>query len=675
MKSKILSIILSLSMAVLSSVPTLAAENESNKLEELILKVNQTLDIPDEFSDFTYSSNEVEDSVNLWYMNWENPKDNSNISVTIDNDGNFCNYNKYVYNKEQTGTGNYSKADCRKQAEDFLQKVIPEHINQLKEDTKTTYRSYDNHSFRYKLYVKDIPVEFSSVTVEVNKYTNEVVNFNAEGLENLDYPQSSSSINLQQATKLYLDRVGISLKHYSYYDYNTKKLKVFPAYSLDNNIIGIDANTGKLMTVYNNYYSFAEGKLMNASTDEAGTVRDSLKPEEIAEIESTSTLISKQKAESIVRENISSIDDNTELKSISLQKSYIDNKYVYSLYFDSAYAQVNASSGELIAFSNYKTTEADSSTDVSQSKAKEIAEQFLEKVSSDKLKQTKYKEPYIIENEQKDKDSNYVFEFIRQINGIDFLSNYLSICIDKSGDIVDYRNRWYDNVSLNDIGHVMTEEDAFNKLNEVGNFRLTYTMIDKNKVGLVYKFTTLDNEYLLEPIKAIRLNYKGEQYVDETLPEYSDIKGHWCEQYVTELLESGYYIKSEKFNPNNRITQLSFLRYLYSPRQNSFTEDEFYQNLIEKGIINKEEVAPNSYITIEEVAKFITRYMGYDKIATHSEIFADLFTGNITDEYKGYVTICYALGIVESSDKTINTKQNVTNAQAAKMIYTLINLK
>lgn len=678
MKSKILSVILILFMIVLSTVPALAEDTESKKLEELILKVKQILDIPEQYNNFTYSSNETEQQITLWNLNWENTKGDSNISVSIDSDGNFHSYNKYIYSKDQTGTGNYSKSDCKKQAEEFLQKVIPNRANQLKEDTHITYRSYDNHTFRYKLYIKDIPVEFSSVTVEVNKYTNEVVRFNSDGLEDLDYPQSTNIINLQEATKLYLDRVGISLKYYSYYDYNTRRLKVFPAYSLDSNNISIDSNTGKLMNVYNHYYNFAKQEMSADEVGNAGGARVSLNPEEIAEIENTSTLISKQKAESIVRENIDLINDDTKLESISLGKSYIDNKYIYSLYFDNAYAQVNASSGELIAFSSYKTNEAAANSALSQSKAKEIAQQFLEKISSDKLKQTKYKESYIVENPEKDTKSSYNFEFVRQINGMDFVDNYLSIDIDKNtGDITNYWNKWYDDVEINDIGYIITDEDAFNKLNEIGNFGLSYTMIDENKVGLVYKFTTLDNGYLLDPIKAIRIDYKGEEYIDETsLPEYSDIQGHWCEEYVTKLLENGYYIKSEKFNPNNRITQSIFLKYLYSTRQNSFTEDEFYKNLIEKGIITKEEVAPNSYITIEEAAKFITRYMGYDKIAIHSEIFTNLFENKISDEYKGYVTICYALKIIDTAtDNTMKNKDNVTNAQAAKMIYTLINLK
>lgn len=677
MKSKILSTILILSTIFMTSISTFAAEseNESETLKQLILKVNQVIEIPKEYNDFSYSLNNSDirgKNIDIWSLNWANDT-YSNISVSIDSEGNFYSYYKNLYNNTETGTGNFSRNDSKQVAQQFLEKVIPTYVNQLREDDNAinTIRG-NNHTFRYKLYVNDIPVEFSLVTVNVNKYTNEVIGFSADGLEDINYPSSNNIITKQDAKKLYLDRVGVNLKYYSYFDYKTKKLKVFPAYSLNDDNIAIDSNTGKLMLLHS--YGF-NPLTKEAAADEMSVSAGGLTPEEEAEVKNTSNLISKEKAESIVRENVPIISSDMKVSSVSLSKSNIDSKYIYSIYFEEAFAQVNAVTGELISFFSYKPTET-GSLDLSQTKSKEIAQQFLEKVASDKLTQTRYDEPYIVENPQ-EIGSNYQFKFIRQINGIDFIDNYLNVEIDKTtGDIVRYSNTWYDNVAINDIGYVMTDEIAFDKFDEVGKFGLSYSMVDEDKVGLVYKFTNLDNGYLLDPIKSVRLDYKGEEYSDESLPEYSDIKGHWCEEYVTKLLENGYYIKGDKFNPNNQITQIRFLKYLYSPRQNSFnTDDEFYQGLIEKELIDKEDVTPNSYITLQDAAKFITKYMGYEKLAVHPEIFANLFENKVSDEYKGYITICYSLGIIEANaDNTIRNSDSITNAQTAKMIYKLINL-
>ncbi len=60
--------------------------------------------------------------------------------------------------------------------------------------------------------------------------------------------------------------------------------------------------------------------------------------------------------------------------------------------------------------------------------------------------------------------------------------------------------------------------------------------------------------------------------------------------------------------------------------------------------------------------KFIIRTMGYDKVANIENIYKDVFkdTNEISKELKGYVTLAYALGIIQGDGKlpaTINPKK------------------
>ena len=41
------------------------------------------------------------------------------------------------------------------------------------------------------------------------------------------------------------------------------------------------------------------------------------------------------------------------------------------------------------------------------------------------------------------------------------------------------------------------------------------------------------------------------------------------------------------FNPNMNITQINFLKYLYSPMQSNYSDDEFYNMLKDDTTINK----------------------------------------------------------------------------------------
>ena len=220
-----------------------------------------------------------------------------------------------------------------------------------------------------------------------------------------------------------------------------------------------------------------------------------------------------------------------------------------------------------------------------------------------------------------------------------------------------------------DISKAMTKEDAFNKIKELTSFGLQYIMLDKNKVGLVYNFKNLNENYIIDPISGIRLDYTGQAYKDNKLPEYTDISGHWCEKTVKELLENGYYIDGEKFNPDMNITQINFFKYIYSPMKNNYTDDEFYDMLIQNGVIKKEEKAPNSFVSNQDAAKFIVRYLGYDKVAIHPEIFINPFKDNVEEQYKGYAAMCYALNIIKGDrNGNFNGTHNISNAEAATII-------
>lgn len=129
-----------------------------------------------------------------------------------------------------------------------------------------------------------------------------------------------------------------------------------------------------------------------------------------------------------------------------------------------------------------------------------------------------------------------MFNYVRQVNGIEFSGNYLNVEVDKNtGKIIGYDNNWYDNASFPDISNIISKEAAFNKIKDLAGFSLQYTMLDANKVGIVYDFINKNDSYIIDPINGIRIDYSGKAYRENKLPEYTDINGHWCEKTVREL--------------------------------------------------------------------------------------------------------------------------------------------
>lgn len=687
MKRRILKCILALCMVITLSTPVFAANTDSVGLEKAIVSAKEIISIPGDYTDFTYSSSEYEvndNKVKVWRLNWSDSENyDGDISVSIDENDNLINYNKYDFSNSSKSLAKITRNEGQEVAEKFLEKVIPTYASNMKNvEYNLINASDDQYYYKFEEFINEIPVDFISLNIGINKYTGEVTSISGLEPQNKTfvYPTSDGIIEKSEAEKAYIDKIGVQLKYYSNYDYKDKKMNVFAAYSLDSNKNkAINSINGQIVNIYQYKSDYADGKggselNINNSSDVA--VNNELTREEIEAVNNVSGLITKEKAEEIIRKRIDGISTNIKLNNASLSKDNIDNKYIWQLEFDGAYGKVDAKSGELISFYYYNNIEKGNKS-ITKTEAQSIAEDFLKEVSPLKFNETRYDCNDFIYNKSLESDSNldyYYFKYDRIVNGIEFDNNSLNVRVNKTtGKVVEYNSSWYDNISFPDISGAMTKESAFNKINKSANFALEYSRISKDEIALIYNFRDLNDNYLLDPVQGILLDYNGEPYKDNSIPNYSDISGTACEKTVKALLENGYYIKGDKFNPNFNITQINFLKYLNSPMQNYYDDDEFYEMLISNGVIKKEEKSPNSFITNGEAAKLIVRYLGYDKIAQHSEIFKSIFKDKIDEKYQGYASICYGIGIMKG-DKSgaFNESINMTNSQAAEVIYNLL---
>ena len=668
-------------------VPALGAEEDSKGLEQAIIDAKKIIKVPDKYSDFTHYSSEretMDGKIRVWSLNWsEKEGSHGYVSAYVGENGLLYEYNKYDGDQEKKGLARVTKNTAKVSAEDFLSKTILVDASQIKNvDGDSNRYSNQEYGFTYQRFVNGLPVNFVTVSIGVNKYTGEVTSFigNNTEVKGMEYPSLDKTIEAATAEKSYIEKLGVNLKYYSYYDYKEKKMNIFSGYSIyDSMSKAIDAKTGEAVTLYNENNIVKDKKDyetgISSTQSNLAKMSQELTKEETEAVKNVSGLISKEKAESILRGAADIITSDKKLKEASLNKNYINDGYGWNISFDNAYGEVDANSGEIISLHCY---DYDNNTgkNISKADAKVIAENFLKKVTPNKFEQTKYKETEdrVLKIAVVEDDNVLSFNFVRQVNGIEFTSNSLYVQVDKTnGKIVGYNSNWYNNVTFPDVSQAMTKEAAFNKFKELKTFGMQYVMIDKTKTGLVYNFKNLDENYIVDPISGKRLDYTGQVYKENKLPEYKDISGHWCEKIVKELLENGYYIEGERFNPDMNISQINFLKYLYSPMQNSYTDDEFYNMLIQNGVVKKEEKAPGSLVSNQEVAKFIIRYLGHEPIAIHSEVFMNPFKDNVEEKYKGYAAMCYALNINKGDrNGNFNGNHSLSNGEAAMIIYNLI---
>ena len=677
---------MAISLILTSAIPAFADDTTTSKgLEQAILQVKSITTIPSDYKVFQYSSNTYEENgknVSVWYLNWNNDDYSGGISATGEDGGYLINFNTYS-SKPKEGLGTISRDAAEKKAEAFLAKVRPDIASKLRAMPNTNYNNGDRHYFNFKPYINDAIVSYVDVNVEVDRFTGEVIGYNFTGSsEDLSkLPDASGVIGLEAAQKAYLDKIKVDLSYYSNYDYNKRILTVFPAYSGANREgKAIDAKTGEPVDLYNDYIYYGgmgDGGAMKTASSNASDSQ--LTQEELNAITGLSSLITKEKAESVLRSTIPGLVSNEKVLSTSLTKNYVEkDKYQWEIGFDGAYGVVNAKTGEVTSYYIYNEDSRSGHAALTEEKAREKVDAFIKKMAPEKFEQSRFYESPNIRLYKTDSNvTDYSFNYYRQVNGVDFIDNGFTVIVNKdSGVVTNYDCTWYDNVTFPSIEKVISPEDAFKTINTTGKMGLMYKKIKADQAALVYDFTVPANDYLIDPTTGGKLGYDGKAYKETALPEYTDIKGHWAEAKILKLLENGYYLQGEKFNPNQKINQLSFLRYLYSPIQMYYDDDSFYDLMINDKIIKKEEKSPTAVMTRQDAAKFIVRYLGQGRAAEHPEIFINPFKDKVSDAYKGYAAICYGLKVMQG-DKNgrFNGTNQVSNAEAAVMIYNALQVK
>ncbi|HHU18475.1 MAG: YcdB/YcdC domain-containing protein [Anaerovoracaceae bacterium] len=683
---KILGIILAVSLILSAVSPAFAAEIDSKGLEQAIIKVKNIVSIPADYKKFEYASSQYESNgklVSIWNLNWYKEDYSSGVSASIENDGYLINFNKFT-DKNNEGFGTLSRAEGQKIADAFLKKARPDLSEYMKPEENQNYYNSDRYHYRYRMYQNDAIVSFIDIEIEVDKYTGEVIglNFMGAGEDFSKLPSSDGVIGIEVAKKAYLEEINVDLNYYSNFDYESRVLRIFPAYSPSADTSkAIDAKTGKAIPLYNDvYYGRDMGGMGSSAKSMDSAVNESaLIKEELAAVEGIANLITKDKAEKVLREQVPGITSAMKVTNTSLSKSYVQpDKYLWEIGFDGAYGVVNAKSSELVSFYIYHDDTRKGNLNLSEAKAKEKAENFIKKNNPDKFAELRfYESPVYIPYRQEEDVTDYSFNYYRQVNGIDFIGNGFTVIVNKaSGLITHYDCNWYDDVSFPAIDDIITNEDAFKLFDETGNMSLMYKKVHKGEIGLVYDFADTSKSYLIDPFNGSRIGWDGKPYKETSIPVYNDIKGHWAEKTINKLLENGYYRAVEKFEPNKSITQLDFLRYLYSPIQSYYEDDEFYKMLVRDKIVKEDEKAPNTKITRQDASKFTIRFLGQGKSAEHPEIFKNPFRDNVEEAYKGYAAISYGLKVMQG-DKygRFNGTKHVTNAEAATIIYNALQVK
>lgn len=671
----------------------------------------------------------------VWEIRWRKDAPEFNhINVSVDaNTGMILNYYQGGQNDEKSMSFppkvNYEEAVSIAKA--FINKVYGDKaaMFQYLDDESQRYgkviqNPYDRYQVRFISMINGVPFPDNSINVGVNS-NGEVRDMYTNFYDNVQFAPRENIKSDEEMMKLITENTNMKLVYQTaFFGPQSKENEIVLAYQPI--IQGYwDAVSGKAIDY--------AGKPIADKTDEPALLADEKQADPPAKREQ---LITEQEAIQILEDQFD-IPEGITINSISKdEKHYATSGPVWSFHFEYRYdrgsmgwtgAAVDAETGKVISFElspylyeMWRAEHGDKDTDNEKNykltieQAKEKALQYMRKNNPEKLHQLRMAN----DNDAKTFYGGpqgypmYRFLFTREINGISFTNNHLTVAISGiDGDIIDFNENWDWDAKFPQADNVIPAEQAKDvyladkKIQLMYHvFGSSYEMMQKGQkleAKLAYRLVSeIDVSNYIRAVDGLLINAETGNPVslDGEEEGATDTKGHWAEKELAYMMKLQIIKVDDDGNihPDRNLTRGAFIdlfakltephfRYRYygndtneQPIFKDVPKDHEYYNAIQwaamQELVEKtEQFAPDQEITREEMAKFIVTSMGLDTLANQPGLFNLRFTDAEQIDYPGHVAIVDSIGIMKGNDNKFRPDDPVTLAQAAKALTIYMN--
>lgn len=680
MKKRLTAIFLAAAMAC-GGAPAMAADGG---MEAALVSVKSRIDIPAELDIFN-SSTYTDDNKTTYSFTWRDAGYKANVSVAADGDGHITAYDYYsnsLYDG-QDAVVYKTREEYFEAAESFIKKAAPELFRDEDDRLVRTESSgaiRDNTaSFGFVRQRDGVPVVGNTANVTV-RYVGggfAVTYCNIRWDYKTGFENAEGSGVIEPGA--YYDRFPLEqvyrkpVKYYRSADAGEDKAELI--YRFKNYTAGYMSVYSRAAVepddnaIYDRGYASAGGGGGANAKEEAAD----LTPEERAEVDSVAGL---KPAEDIT----ASVSAMAVFGAIPAADSFSkriykqnDKYYVGLSYSDyknliektgkpaSVYITADGQTGELLRFSSYYYS-GDHDAQYSKeehSAAEDKINAFLTAQFSGKL--AACGEPEISGN------NTIIITYPRLVNGVRYVNNYLSAEYTmQNGLMTGFSQEWDDDTTgFTDPAAAIEYEAAVSKMEEYAPVHTVYL-----KTGGKFRLCCTSDGANTE-IDAVSGDKLKPRYgtAEPEVYEYTDISGHWAEQYIKAVAQYGAGLPGTEFRPDTAITQSELLKMLTAARYYGSTdEDAMYESA--QDIIPADEKAPDGEVLREDAFVYMIRLMGYARIAS-MDIFVPGFADgtDISPEKAGALAILRGYGIVQGDDVSVRPKAALTRAEAAALLY------
>ena len=658
------------------SLTVFAEENE--KMKEVLSLVKERIPDTDSFEKFEGREN-IRSGKKSYYFVWSNSgEDYKEISLHVTESGIITSYNYYAEERyeENPSINKPETKDFLKKAKELSGIINPSIKDKVEVNTRDGYESLYDREYYFTLTHKEngIPVYGDTGSLTIASDGETLLNYHMNYTEGVPYANPEKAIDKETAEKAYAKEIGMNLAYRT--EYGDRKRTAYLSY-IPEKTYGtyIDAFTGKAIEpgdeTVDEYGSVTEESA--AEDKAAGSINSSnrFSEAELKEFAKLENLISKEDAEKKIRNLNILKDKKAVLENISTNRDYYDeDRYYYSLTFEGedyyyASAKIDAVTGKVLNF--YQDTDYKELTEDDKDKTDEKINYYLSVLCPGETG----KELEFRENEIRGRIGFKYFN--RYINNIPYYDDGIRIEVGKDGYLASYSYSRTD-MEFPDPEGIISEDDAAEKMFDLTEYELHYYKVsDKNGKPkgsfLLYMLT-----------ESVEIDaFTGERKLDYevfSIPEYTDIKGHYAENAINALKRFGIGFAEKEFRPDDIITQKDYIAFLSNAvrRRTSiivakeYDAEDYYNSAYNYNIITKEERDDNAEVKRIDAAVYFIKALELAEIASLPGIYNCPFT-DVTEK-EGYVSILSGFGVVKGDGTGLfNPDRGVTRGEAAVMIY------
>ncbi len=662
---------------IMHSFSTFAAEPMAAEDAAAVAKAR--LEIPDYYTDF-YGRVSQTDFGTTYDLSWSGNGDaqnpGGNASATLDEKGRVIYYSHFQYGKYE---GDYKLSTLDRNgaaaiAAASVARICPEFAGSMRIVDEPNY--YERNSGRYYIrfyrYENNIPYFGNYITAVIDAHSKTLSELDVRWDDLSGFRSGEGVIDPQTARAKYLENIGVSL----FYSDDSSR-SVILMYGANRTAAEyISAFTGEVTRT-----GISGGNYAVYAPDYSTVADNAVNYDDIVTWDDTAF----SEAYEITAREKPGIPDGYAVAAASLVGTASGDSYYNIPFISSGQETINvaidAKTKEILSYN--KTSEnAAAGREVSETEAYVIAKAFAQNMT--------VKFAACADSQKTGRLSfygsggyEYTFTFPRLVNGLTYAGDGIKVSVSASGGVTSYRCTWSKRV-FPSAAEVVPAGDAADELFLRAGFAVQYAAVAKPGVRTPHSAKDIEIRlvYGFAPGKPVFVNARtgklcdtsGESYRDGRASVSAGIADHPSGVSIAVLQSSGILPEEEAFRPDENITQLEYLSWIYratSQYAPDDTESVYNAMIYHYNVLTEAERSDAAEITFEQAVRYLIRLLGYTDVAELADTYVTRFFDEtaIDPENIGYAAIAQGLGIVKGNAFT--PKRIVTRATAAEIIYNL----